>query len=64
MWSVRLMIVIPAKLAEPIEMLFRMWTPVGPWNHVLDGGPDPSMRRGNFEVDKGHIIVKYRDFLP
>jgi len=26
-----------AKTAEPIEMPFVMWTPVGPRNHVLDG---------------------------
>ena len=34
-------IVSPAKTAEPIEVPFGMWTPVGPRNHVLDGGPDP-----------------------
>ena len=28
------------KMAEPIEILFGMWTWVGPRNHVLDGGPD------------------------
>jgi len=26
------------KRAEPIEMLFGVWTPVGPRKHVLDGG--------------------------
>jgi len=26
-----------AKMAEPIEMLFGIWTWVGPRNHVLDG---------------------------
>jgi len=31
-------IVSPAKMAEPIEMLFGVWTWVGPRNH---GGPDP-----------------------
>jgi len=30
-------IVSPAKLAEPIEMPFGMWTQVGPRNHVLLG---------------------------
>ena len=25
-----------------------MWGAVGPSNHVLDGGPDPPMVRGNF----------------
>jgi len=29
---------ICAKTAEPIEMLFGMWTWVGPRKHVLDGG--------------------------
>jgi len=28
----------PANTAEPVEMLFEMWTVVGPINHVLDGG--------------------------
>ena len=31
-------IVSPAKAAEPIEMLFGMWTQVGPRKHVFDGG--------------------------
>ena len=26
------------KRAEPNEMQFGMLSPVGPWNHVLDGG--------------------------
>jgi len=33
----------------------------GPRNHVLDGGPDSAMGRGNFEGGKGRSIVKYRD---
>jgi len=33
-----LKIVNPAKMAEPIEMPFWLWTVVGPRNHVLDGG--------------------------
>jgi len=28
----------PCKIAEPIEMPFGMWSPVGPVKHVLDGG--------------------------
>jgi len=33
----------PAKMAEPIEVPFGVWTRVRPRNHVLfDGGPDPS----------------------
>jgi len=31
-----------------IEMLFGLWAWVGPGNHVLDGGPDRPVRRGNF----------------
>ena len=31
-------IVTPAETAEPIEMPFTAWTPVGPRNHVLDRG--------------------------
>ena len=39
-WSVT--VVIPAKTAELIEMLFGLWTWVGPGNHVFDGDPDLS----------------------
>jgi len=35
---------------------------VAPRNHVLDGGPDSPMGRGNFEGGKGRPI-KYRDTL-
>jgi len=52
--------VSPAKTAAPIEMPFGLRTPVGPRNHVLDGGPDTPMGRDNFE-GKGRSIVKYRD---
>jgi len=31
----------PSKMAEPMEVPFGLRTQVGPWNHVLDGGPDP-----------------------
>jgi len=50
-------------MAEPIEMPFGLWTHMGPRNHVLDGGPDAPMGMGNFEGEKGHPIVKYRDTL-
>jgi len=30
-----------AKMAEPIEMPFELWTLVGPRKHVLDGDADP-----------------------
>jgi len=56
-------LVSPAKMAEPVEMPFGLRTLVGPGNHVLDGGPDPPMGRGNFQ-GKVHPIVKCRDTLP
>jgi len=30
--------VSPAKTAEPMEMLFGLWTRLGPRKHALDGG--------------------------
>jgi len=47
-WSVcrSVTLVSPAKMAEPIEMLFGLRTRVGPGNHVLDGVQIPT-RRGN-----------------
>jgi len=45
--------VSPAKTAAPIQMPFGFRTQVGPRNHVLDGGPDPHMERGNFEGGRG-----------
>jgi len=53
--------VSPAKTAAPIELPFGLRTSVGSGNHVLDGGPDPRMGRGNGE--NGRPIVKYRDTL-
>jgi len=43
-------------------MLFGLRTRVGPGNHVLDGGPDPPIGKGNFE-GKWRPIVIYRDTL-
>jgi len=62
-WSVSLYVTLvsPAKMAAPIEIPFGLRTRVSPGNHVLDGGPDAPMGRGNFEGGKGHPIVKYRD---
>jgi len=37
-----------AKMAEPIDMLFRLWIQVEPRNHVLDVGPDRPKWVGNF----------------
>jgi len=36
-------------MAEPIKMVFGLRrTQMGPMNHVLDGGSDSPMARGNF----------------
>ena len=58
-WSVcpSVMIVSPAKTAEPIEMPFGLWTWVGPGNHVLDGRPDPT-RKGAILRGKGAAYCK------
>jgi len=34
-------------------MPFGLKTRVGPRNHVLDGGPDPSTGRSNFQGERG-----------
>jgi len=34
---------------------------MGPSNHVLDEGLDPSRERGNLGIRKGSSIVKYRE---
>ena len=52
-WSVSLSLllntlVIPAKVAELIEMLFGVCTRAGPRNHVLGSGPDPLVGRDTF----------------
>jgi len=44
--SLSVIIVSRARTAEPIDMLFTMWTRVGPANHMLDGGPDVHVWRG------------------
>jgi len=43
-WSVCLSVTVvnPTKTAEPIEMSYGLRIRVGPGNHVLDRGPDPS----------------------
>ena len=38
-------LVSPAKLAQPIELLFGLLFRVGPRNYVLDGVPDPLRAR-------------------
>jgi len=49
------MVVSPAKMAEPIEMPCGLGTRLGPRNHVLDGGLDLSMGRGNFRGRGGPL---------
>jgi len=48
-------------MAKPIEMSFGLRTLLGPGNHVLDGGPDPPMGRGNF-WGKGASHCKVREY--
>jgi len=64
-WSVGLSVTLvsPAKMAEAIQMPFGLMTRVGPRNHILDGGLDPPVGKGNFEVAKGRLIIEYRDTL-
>ena len=38
----------PTKTVEPIEMLFGLWTRVGPGHLVLGWGPDPLQGKGQF----------------
>ena len=47
----------PAKMAEPIQMPFGLRILVGPRNHVLDGGPDPSMESGNHDGEGQSIVM-------
>ena len=44
----------PPKTADPIEMLFGVWT----WNLVLGGGSDPSRGRGSFL--EGEVAARYK----
>jgi len=57
---VSITLVSSAKTAEPIKMSLGMWTQVGPSNHVLDGGPDPSGEEAILGWGKERSIVKYR----
>jgi len=47
------LIMSPAKTAEPIKMPLRMWTQVGPRNHVLDRGPYPQWKGTNLKGGRG-----------
>jgi len=53
-WSVCLSVMImrPAKTAEPIEVLLELWTRVGFRNRVR-WCPHPTMHKGNFEGESG-----------
>ena len=42
-----------AKMFEPLDVPFGMLSHVNPRNHVLDGGQNLPMGRGNFEGE-GH----------
>jgi len=55
-------LVSPAKTHEAIEMLFQLWTLVGPCNHILDGVQIPLWKAAIFR-GQGHPIVKYRETL-
>jgi len=44
-------------------MPFGLCAGIGPRNHVLDGGADLSIIRGNVEGDRA-AVAKYRDALP
>jgi len=46
------------KTADKIKMMFGLWTRLGPRNPCIGWGPDPHMRKDNFE-GKGWPIVKY-----
>jgi len=51
------------KTAEPIEMPFGLSTRVGPGNHILHAGRDPTWEGAIFRGRKGRPTVKYRDTL-
>jgi len=43
------LLVSPAKADEPIRRrLVPVWIRLGPWNRVVDGGPDLPLGMGNF----------------
>jgi len=54
-WSVGLSVTLvsPAKTTEPIGMLFRVRTLVGPGNHVLDGVHIPPWEGAIFCGERG-----------
>ena len=60
-WSLCLLetFVIHAKVAEPIEMWFGVWTRVCPSNDVLDGGPYPPGKWVLLGQGRGQPIIHY-----
>ena len=56
-WSVGLSVIVvsPAKTAEPIEMPFGLWTWVGLRNHVLDGDRDPQWEGTILSGERGKV---------
>jgi len=49
-----------AKTAEPIEMTFGMWTPVGPRKPCIRWGPNPPYEEAILRGKGAAYIVKYR----
>jgi len=57
-------LVSPAKTAEPIKILFGLWTRVGPRNHVLDGVQIPMGRDNTLHVRRRcGLLSNYFDHL-
>ena len=48
-----------AKMAEPINVPFGMWTRVGPTSHALGGGPDFSRGRSSWGAFPGIVAFRY-----
>jgi len=50
-------VVICAKMAELMVMLFGLWAQTGPRNHKLDGGADPPWEGAVFGERGAHCKV-------
>ena len=63
-WSVYLLIttVSCARMAEPIKMLFGVWTRVGSKIHILGGGLEPP-EKGQFWVSSPGPFMRNREYL-
>jgi len=48
-----------AKMAEPINVPFGMWTWVGPTSHALGGGPDFPRGRSSWGAFPGIVAFRY-----